>query len=157
MGIFKGAATDERGARLKNGGLKELKKQFEKPDPPSFEMRNINRHRAHVVFTHQVREYSGKPVRMYFMSRDGVEVGHVGVGVKNRRLYNVMVHEAFRSQKFAYRLMAFIMNVDDPPLNLIATSTNPAVSNDQLCNFYSQFGFKRVDHPVYSHYMEYKP
>lgn len=157
MGIVNRRLPDDRGEKLKNGGIQALKKKLQPEKPPRFEKRDINRNRKHVVFTHELRDYNGKKVRMYHMSCDGKHVGHAGVGVFNNRLYNVEIFPDFRNQSFGYRLMAFIMNLPDAPTNLIARSTNPQISNDALCGFYGKFGFKRVAHPVHSYYMEYAP
>ena len=157
MGIVNRRLPDDRGEKLKNGGVRALKEKHRPEKPPRFEKRDINRNRKHVVFTHESKDYSGKIVHMYHMSCDGKPVGQAGVGEANKRLYNVEIFPEFRNQQYGYRLMAFIMNLPDPPTNLIARSTNSKISNEALCGFYGKFGFKRVDHPVHSYYMEYAP
>lgn len=157
MGIVNRRLPDDRGEKLKHGGVQALKEKHKPKKPPRFEKRDINRNRTHVVFTHELRDYGKRKVRMYHMSCDGKPVGQGGIGVENNRLYNVEIFDGFREKKYGYRLMAFIMNLPDPPTNLIARSTNPKISDEALCRFYGKFGFKRVDHPVHSYYMEYAP
>ena len=149
----------ERKRHLRPEKVKELTKNFDKPDAKAtFDKRDINRNRQHMVFTSQDKLMSGKLIRMYYMYADGALVGEAGVGALNRRLYNVKIDDQFRGQKLAHRLMAYVMNLEDPPTNLIAKSTNPNISDAQLVRFYEQFGFKRVHNPKIpnSIYMEHR-